>query len=209
MLYVSFFDAVRFANWMNNGQGSGDTETGSYLLLGGTATPGNGTSFTRTNTNQTIFVASENEWYKAAYYDPSTASYFDYPARSNTVPTCSTATAAPNRANCNFQVGNLTVGGTYIGSASPYGTFDQGGNVQEWNDTIINSSSRGFRGGSFGHVNSTLAASARNWMGPSTDTGYVGFRLAMIPGGYVPEPSTGLLVIAGLVGLGVHHRIRA
>src|SRR5262249_32767417 len=25
--YVTFFDALRFANWMNNGQGSGDTET--------------------------------------------------------------------------------------------------------------------------------------------------------------------------------------
>jgi len=24
--YVSFFDALRFANWMNNGQSSGDTE---------------------------------------------------------------------------------------------------------------------------------------------------------------------------------------
>lgn len=33
---VSVYDAMRFANWMHNGQGSGDTETGTYTLLGGT-----------------------------------------------------------------------------------------------------------------------------------------------------------------------------
>ncbi|MES1212960.1 MAG: SUMF1/EgtB/PvdO family nonheme iron enzyme, partial [Singulisphaera sp.] len=33
--YVNWLDAVRFANWLNNGQGDGDTETGSYTLLGG------------------------------------------------------------------------------------------------------------------------------------------------------------------------------
>ena len=30
--YVSWYDAIRFANWLNNGQGSGDTETGAYTL---------------------------------------------------------------------------------------------------------------------------------------------------------------------------------
>jgi len=33
---VDFFSALRFANWMNNGQGDGDTETGAYTLHGGT-----------------------------------------------------------------------------------------------------------------------------------------------------------------------------
>jgi hypothetical protein len=33
--YVSWFDAARFANWMHNGQGSGDTEDGAYTLVGG------------------------------------------------------------------------------------------------------------------------------------------------------------------------------
>jgi formylglycine-generating enzyme len=30
--YVSFWDALRSANWLNNGQGSGDTETGAYTI---------------------------------------------------------------------------------------------------------------------------------------------------------------------------------
>ncbi len=68
--YVSWYDSIRFANWLNNGQGSGDTETGSYTLLGGTSTPSNGNIITR-NAGATWFLASESEWYKAAYYQPA------------------------------------------------------------------------------------------------------------------------------------------
>src|SRR5262249_24964398 len=47
VVFVSWFDAIRFANWMNNGQGNADTEDGAYTLLGGTATPSNADSITR------------------------------------------------------------------------------------------------------------------------------------------------------------------
>src|SRR4029450_4635258 len=93
--YVSFYDAVRVAKWLHNGRGSGDTETGAYTLLGGTATPSNGTTVTR-NAGAMIFLTSEEEWYKAAYYDALTTSYFDYPARSDTQTTCSMPTATAN-----------------------------------------------------------------------------------------------------------------
>ena len=63
--YVSFYDSLRFSNWLNNGQGSASTETGAYTLLGGTATPSNGLTVTR-NGGANIFLTSENEWYKAA-----------------------------------------------------------------------------------------------------------------------------------------------
>ncbi len=65
--FVSWYDSIRFANWLNNGQASGDTETGAYTLLGGTATPSNGLSITR-NAGATWFLTSEDEWYKAAYH---------------------------------------------------------------------------------------------------------------------------------------------
>jgi len=51
--------------------------------------------------------------------------------------TCAGPTATANRANCNFAVSDVTNKVSYTGSASPYGTFDQGGNVYEWNETII------------------------------------------------------------------------
>jgi sulfatase modifying factor 1 len=200
--YVSFYDALRFANWLNNGQGSGDTETGAYTLLGGTATPSNGTTVTR-NAGATIVLTSENEWYKAAYYNPVSSSYFDYPAGSDTQTTCATPTATANRANCDYAVVDLTIKGSYPGSASPYGTFDQGGNVGELNEAIFGSS-RGFRGGNLLNDPIDLAASSR-FISPATaEDLYIGFRLVMIP-----EPSTGLLVLAGLLGLGMRRSISA
>src|SRR5262245_7192578 len=148
VFYVSFYDALRFANWMNNGQGDGDTETGAYTLLGPyfvQGIPSNGDTVMR-NAEATIVLASEDEWYKAAYYDAVTASYFDYPAGSDTQTTCSTPTAIANHANCGWAVGDgdpvradVTPVGSYPGSASPYGTFDQGGNVEEWIEASIDS----------------------------------------------------------------------
>jgi hypothetical protein len=35
MNFVTFYDTLRFANWLDNGQGSGSTETGAYTLFGG------------------------------------------------------------------------------------------------------------------------------------------------------------------------------
>ncbi len=35
VIYVSWYDAVRFVNWLTNGQGNGDTESGPYLITGG------------------------------------------------------------------------------------------------------------------------------------------------------------------------------
>jgi len=109
----------------------------------------------------------------------------------------------------------MTNVGSYTGSASPYGTFDQGGNVYEWNETIAATGSsvagRGLRGGFWGSCcpSSDFAAGGA-YFGylPGEDDGAVGFRVAMIPGGYVPEPGTGLLVIAGLLGLAGWRRAR-
>ncbi len=67
--FVSFWDAARFSNWLTNGQGSGSTETGVYVL---DATGISNNTITRNATawnNGGVAVASENEWYKAAYYD--------------------------------------------------------------------------------------------------------------------------------------------
>ena len=85
--YVTFWDACRFANWLQNGQpsgaqGVGTTETGAYTM---TANGVANNTITR-NTGSTWAVTSENEWYKAAYYNPGTSTYFLYPTRSNSQP---------------------------------------------------------------------------------------------------------------------------
>jgi sulfatase modifying factor 1 len=143
--YVSVFDAMRMANWLHNGQGSGGTETGAYTLLGGTPVPANDATVVR-NPGAKFFLPTENEWYKAAFYSGATHAYFFSPTRTNTPLKCAKPGPTPNTANCEgsagdeqpFVGGRFTKVGSYTGSAGPWGTFDQGGNVFEYTETLTN-----------------------------------------------------------------------
>jgi formylglycine-generating enzyme required for sulfatase activity len=201
--YVSFYDALRFTNWLNNGQGDGDTETGAYTLLGGTATPSNGTLVLR-NPDADIFLPSENEWYKAAYWDPGTQGFLDFPAGSNDPTVCAAPGATPNTANCDVAAGGVTDVGAYTGSASPYGTFDQGGNVWEWNEQIVSGSERGLRGGSWSANALNPAASSPSEGSPDYWDAQIGFRVAS----FVPEPDASPLAMIVLTGLAARQERR-
>ncbi len=72
----------------------------------------------------------------------------------------------------------LTDGGSYEGSAGPYGTFDQVGNVWEWNDAVISVSFRGLRGGSWDNNGINLLSSSRFSFNPDFEGSFIGFRVA-------------------------------
>jgi sulfatase modifying factor 1 len=197
--YVSWFDAARFANWMHNGQGSGDTETGAYTLVDGQTS---GTAPAK-NPGAQIYIPTENEWYKAAYFSPVLNSglggYWTYATQSNSDPG-NTIGSGVNQANYNNGVYSvtqlrdydpsqnyLTDVGAFSNSASFYGTFDQSGNVYEWNDLAeVAGSPRGLRGGSPGNTAILLSSSSWGLFDASSETNSYGFRLASP----VPEPST-------------------
>lgn len=212
--FVSWYDSIRFANWLHNGQGSGDTETGAYTLLGGTPIPSNYLTITR-NPGATWFLPSENEWYKSAYYQPAaqggdTDDYWLYPTASNSSPTIATATSVGDISNPGANVANYNIGAdwnghngnvTTVGSAGVlsegfYGTSDQGGNVWEWNEALLSDSRRGRRGGSWNFFDFTLQSSFRNFAFPSDEYPDIGFRVAT-----VPEPSTYALAFLGILAL--------
>jgi formylglycine-generating enzyme required for sulfatase activity len=187
--YVSFWDALRFANWLHNGQptgaqGNATTEDGAYTI---TPEGISANSITR-NANATISLTSEDEWYKAAYFDGT--SYFDYPAGANAQTGCVLPSGdTGNSANCSSAVGDLTDVGAYSLSGSPYGTFDQGGNVSEWNEAIITFTTdarRSIRGGGWRIDPSILAASFRGHNSPTGEFDSLGFRVASIA---EPEPA--------------------
>ena len=189
---LSYFDALRFANWLHNGQGNGDTETGAYTLLGGTPTPGN--LLVERNPGATIFVPTEDEWYKAAYYDTALHTYFHYPTGTDTLIVCSAPTAVANTANCGSVAGGYTDTGSYPGSPSPIGTFDQGGNVAEWSDAIVFMEMRPTRGGHLVDTADRLRKAIEEYDDPWVENGFVGFRVA-------PEPGADPLLIAGILAL--------
>jgi formylglycine-generating enzyme len=204
--------AARFCNWLTNGQPVGGqdsttTEDGSYTLVG-TTSEADMLSVTR-NPNARFVIPTEDEWYKAAYYDPNKpggAGYWTYPTRSDVVPGNQLLHPDPGN-NVNGVAGNYTIGspyyltevGAFANSFGPYGTFDQGGNVWEWNEGIIAPYSHCMRGSSFaGDVNWTKPSmttyGSLTWDDPGT-----GFRV-----GYVPEPTTLILLAVG--GLAVIRR---
>lgn len=218
--YVSWFDAARFANWMANGQPTGSqsgttTENGAYALNGvvsGTAPARNATN-PNTGRAPTFTLPTENEWFKAAYYDPSlnagAGGYWEYATRSDTAPG-NIVGAEANQANwyvgagyCVTQTSTnsatdnyLTDVGAFTGSASSYGTYDQSGNVFQWNDLDeLAGTSRGYRGGFFGSRNVPSLSSSNRIEGvPSNESSQLGFRL-VAP---VPEPSSTALYLVGL-----------
>ena len=208
--WVSFYNALRFANWLHHhqptgAQGNSTTEDGAYTITGVGIT---NNTIVR-NAGARFFVPSENEWYKAAFYDVGSASYFDYPAGSNTQTVCAAPTATANRANCHPNpVGDVTDVGSYPGSPSPNGSFDQGANVWEWNEAILSVSFRGVRGGSFSDGPFSLAASSQSIFMPTSQDNIVGFRVAsLVPPPFVPVGGVAgaavaaSLVMTGLLGL--------
>ncbi len=202
---VSWFNAARFANWMANGQPSGiessnTTENGAYNLNGAKsgAAPAKNTINPNTNAAPSYYIPSENEWYKAAYYNPalnnSSGGYYVYATQSNTTPGNLVGNGS-NLVNYLSDFGNgycvsqsqlfdptqtyLTNVGTFAGSQSAYGTFDQNGSVWEWHDMgEIHSLSRGLRGGAWTSTPPYLQSSYRLITIPSTISINVGFRLA-------------------------------
>lgn len=180
---VSFFDALRFANWLHNGQDDGDTETGAYTLLGGTPTPSN--LLVQRNPEATIWLATDEEWYKAAHYDTVSGSYSEYPTGTDAEVVCTPPTATPNTANCDgFDgpgPGDLTDVGSYPGSPSPNGTFDQCGNALEWTDGDVGVlENRTMRGGSYLHRPDRLGREIRDYDDPWVEKAWVGFRVATV-----------------------------
>jgi len=163
--------------------GPGTTETGTYALS--SEYPAN-SSVTR-NANSIWSVASENEWYKAAYYDPGTGGYSPYPTQSGTIST--------TLANYNDLVGDTTPVGSYA-FPSYCGTYDQGGDVNQWNDSIYSSASRVVRGGSFINIGSFLQSSSFTYDPPTQFTSYVGFRVSE-----VPEPASLAMLAFGGMGM--------
>jgi formylglycine-generating enzyme required for sulfatase activity len=225
--YVSWFDAARFANWMTNGQGGpGTTETGAYTL--NNATTGEAVE---ANPDAAFRLPTNNEWYKAAYYSPTLNSgaggYYAYATQSNDAP----GNTIGSTGQANWNTGSysvtqldsydtnqnyLTDVGAFTDSASFYGTFDQSGNVSQWNDLWPNARAvRGVRGGDWNTDNSyVLSSSFFGLFDPSDEKSFLGFRLASPVASSVPEidpNSLGsvLALVLGSLGLLERRRLKA
>lgn len=180
--HVSWFDAARFVNWVNNGgRSSSSTESGAYTLNGATNGP-----LPLRSTNAVWWLPNENEWYKAAFYDPAGARYRKYPTGDSTPVAAAEPPGEPGSANWNNvrpRGNKLTPVGAYSSSPSVFGTFDQAGNVWEWIDASAGGSNPQavLRGGSFdADAAASIGVSGRGLASPGGSSRVYGFRLASV-----------------------------
>jgi formylglycine-generating enzyme required for sulfatase activity len=154
--YVRWSGAIRFVNWLHNGQPEGaqgpdTTEAGAYELY---ETELDSYFLTTRHINARWALPDHPEWKKAALYDRTrygTGGYWVFATRSDEPPACSPADQTGNLlypgpnvvnymhvANWNGSTdGNVTtVGSAGPESASYYGTYDQNGNVGEWTEQL-------------------------------------------------------------------------
>jgi len=218
VIFVSFYDALRYANWLHNGrpngaQGNATTESGAYTI-----TPSGVSNNTiDRNPGALWFLPSENEWFKAAYYDPDTQNYFEYPQQNYTwgphEPPPGGAQSSNYWAGTYALTGSssfdnafnyLTNVGAYTTAVTKYGTFDQGGNVSEWTEGRGTTTSyRVRRGGDWYQGSSHQSASVPIQDTPTYETYETGFRIA------APEPGAGLAAVAVASLLAIARRRRS
>ena len=187
--YVTYTGVMRYCNWLM----TGDTEKGAYDL---TVTP------PRRLEGATYFLPTDDEWYKAAYYDCSIVrlfglsdwligkgGYWKYPTRSNEIPT---------QDQVNYERGDaLAVGApyyladvdAYADSPSSCGALQMGGNVWEFlEDCFANPLGNKLRGGSFGYTETGLSAANVDF-GKYDKRCYVfGARICRMKDGWCPMP---------------------
>jgi formylglycine-generating enzyme required for sulfatase activity len=226
--YVSWGDAARFANRLHNGQTT-TTEDGAYTLDGATSGSAlttvtrNASAAWFIPSEQEWYKAA---YHRPSTEGGDSDDYWTYPTRTNDYPYSdqppgSDAPIQTNSANFHnddsrpngFNDGYAVTGsqtyssgrnyltdvGAYTLSPGPYGTFDQGGNVVEWNETLLSGSYRAARGGSWNDTWLAQLSTFQLSLNPTHEDSGIGFRVASL----VPEPGAMLLVIvcAGLIAL--------
>jgi formylglycine-generating enzyme required for sulfatase activity len=173
------------------------------------------------------YIPTENESYKAAYYSPvkggpSTPGYYTLTTQSDSAPgnvigsgtnqanyyvfpTGYSVTQSPGYSPSQNYLSDIRA---FANSASYYGTFDQSGNVWEWNDGDATTGVVRFvRGGSWqDSFSGALSSAARiNTAADFTNVTY-GFRLASLTPPGIPEIDPAgmgsvLALVAGALGL--------
>jgi sulfatase modifying factor 1 len=197
--FVNWFSAARYVNWLN----TGTTETGAYNLNGSNVI----VPRTVSTTQNTIVLPNQDEWYKAAFYNPTLNSgaggYSLWQVQAGTQPTASAPPGTAPAANYNNVASSQSTNvGAYNSTVSYYGMYDMLGNVTEWTESSFtgNTQVRVFSGAyTIANVNNWNANGTLALRDPTLTNSTIGFRVAQVAP--VPEPGTIALAASGLAGL--------
>src|SRR3954452_1890831 len=197
---MTWNEAARFVNWLNTSSGfpkaykfalnpgdagyTANAQANQNIVEWAVSDPGFDANNHYRNSLAAFWLPSADEWYKAAYYDPTTGTYFDYATGSNTAPAnvdngTAAGTAVYERPS---QQGPADI--TDAGGLSPYGTMAQDGNVFEWTESDLTqpngpvTDNRILRGGYWGSIAGHLTSSTLFNTAPTVGDSIRGFRVA-------------------------------
>ncbi len=195
--YVSWYDAARFTNWLT----SGDTESGVYLFDQGVF---QGKADNAKSQGATYWIPTEDEWYKAAYWNGDT--FQEYATKAGESLAQGDGSSGTG---WNYDVSGvghaMNPPGTWdvgSGSIELNDTYDMMGDVSEWVEDPYRDDSvtRVLRGGAYFNHSDYLASTKRGAADPPDSGWSIGFRVASNSVAAVPEP--GSLIIWACGGLG-------
>jgi hypothetical protein len=216
---VTWNEAARFVNWLNTSTGGNvayryfDGNVNDNILLWNPVLhpldydPNNPYRSRRAK----YFLPNYNEWYKAAYFDPSigvSGGYVDYPTRSDAEPTAVTGGILSGTAVFSTvslpQIGPADI--TNAGGLSAYNIMAMGGNAYEWQESafdLVNDDPeefRSFRGGDWSSTHHFLRSVNWSSIAPPDYDYNIGFRVGAYQDGppAVPEPSSMAMILLGL-----------
>lgn len=203
---ITWHEAAMFTNWMT----SGDVTQGVYAVNASGQVTGIDRASAHSTYGTAYHLPTENEWYKAAYYDATADTYYDYATGSDAAPTPVASGTGAGTAVYNQSGSQGPADVSQAGGLSPYGTMGQGGNVWEWTETLTGSDTCVVRAGHWINPSVALQADTRGGSFLVLGAGnHTGFRVASTAAAAVPEPSS-LAALVGMccVGLGVALRKR-
>jgi len=211
--WVSWNEAARVVNWLNVSEGysaaykftlqPGDVgyDANADILLWTAGDAGYNAANPYRNSLARFFLPSENEWYKAAYYDPVGSLYYDYPTGSDSAPSAVASGTTDGTAVYNQLLAQGPADIANAGGLSPYGTMGQGGNASEWMESAFDGSNdsgsenRAWRGGDWEVADWGLKSSTRGDFTRFDRSDFIGFRVAAVP---EPLESGGMIGLAAL-----------
>ncbi len=194
--YVSFYDALRFANWLHNGQGSAGHRDGRPTRCSAARDPSNGVTVTR-NASATHLPDQRGRVVQGGVLRRGLDELLRLPVRGRITQTACAVPAGTTSQLRELRQCRRAISPTWeptparrarTAPSTRAGTSGSGTRPSS-------GSSRGLRGGSFDDSPGNLAASVRLDYNPTNENDSLGFRVAMIP-----EPSTALLLACRLGG---------